>query len=72
MILVTHDIDEAVSLSDKIVVLSSRPGKIQKIINVDLPRPRDRVGSQDFLRIRKEVYNEFFAVVEPLVEDYSI
>ena len=72
MILVTHDIDEAVSLSDKIVVLSSRPGKIQKIINVDLPRPRDSVGSQDFLRIRKEVYNEFFAVVEPLVEDYSI
>lgn len=63
MILVTHDIDEAIYLSDKIVVLSSRPGTIRKVINVELPRPRDRSG-MDFMRIRKEIYKEFFKNAE--------
>lgn len=40
IIFVTHSIPEAVFLSDKIIVLSKRPAKIKKIINVDLPRPR--------------------------------
>lgn len=59
MVLVTHDIDEAVFLGDYIVVLSSRPGRIKRIINVDLPGKRDRNG-YDFLRIRKSIYDEFF------------
>lgn len=59
MILVTHDIDEAIYLGDKVVVLSSRPGRIKKIINVALPRPRDR-SNTEFIRIRKEIYKEFF------------
>lgn len=59
MILVTHDIDEAIYLGDKIIVLSSRPGTIRKIIDVKLSRPRDRSGA-DFIRIRKEIYKEFF------------
>ena len=59
VILVTHDIDEAIYLSDRIIVLSSRPGRVKKIISVDLPRPRDR-SNQEFIRIRKEIYKEFF------------
>ena len=40
IIFVTHSIPEAVFLSDKVIVLSKRPAKIEKIINIDLPRPR--------------------------------
>ena len=59
VIFVTHDIDEAVYLSDKILVLSKNPGKIKKIILNDLQFPRDR-NSEGFFRIRKQVYDCFF------------
>ncbi len=59
VIFVTHDIDEAVYLSDKILVLSKNPGKIKKIISNGLAFPRDR-NSEDFFRIRKQVYDCFF------------
>jgi sulfonate transport system ATP-binding protein len=63
MILVTHDIDEAVYLGDRIIVMSSRPGTIRKIVPVELSRPRDR-SSYDFVQIRREIYIEFFAEAE--------
>ena len=59
MILVTHDIDEAIYLGDKVVVLSSRPGTLRKVVTVDLSRNRDRTSPQ-FSIIRKEIYKEFF------------
>jgi sulfonate transport system ATP-binding protein len=59
MILVTHDIDEAIYLGDRVVVMSSRPGTIKKNVPVSLPRPRDR-SDYDFVQIRKEIYAEFF------------
>lgn len=42
VVFVTHDIDEAVYLADRIVIMSTDPGRIQKIINVDLPHPAVR------------------------------
>jgi len=59
MILVTHDIDEAIYLGDRVVVMSSRPGTLKKIIPVLLARPRDR-GNVEFALLRREIYREFF------------
>ena len=50
-ILVTHDLSEAVSLADRILILSKRPGKIQKIISIDMPKeftPMQRRGADTF------------------------
>ena len=58
MIMVTHDIDEAVQLSDRVAVLSSRPGRIKKIIPVNLPRPRNR-DSAEFAAIKASILEQF-------------
>jgi len=63
MVLVTHDIDEAVYLSEHIVMLSRRPGVIKKVTPVKIAHPRVRTGA-DFLNIRNSVYKEFFQDVE--------
>ncbi len=71
MILVTHDIDEAIYLSDRIVIMTPRPGKISEIINVDLPRPRHR-GGVEFLTMRKKIL-ELFELAQALPEpEYMI
>jgi NitT/TauT family transport system ATP-binding protein len=41
VLMVTHDLTEAISLSDRIVVMSHRPGRIKRVYDVDIPRPRD-------------------------------
>lgn len=58
IIFVTHDIDEAVVLADRIVVMTPNPGKIKTIIPVDLHGKRDRT-SHDFLQIRDKVFAAF-------------
>ena len=71
MILVTHDIDEAIYLSDRIVIMTPRPGKISKIIDVDLPRPRHR-GGVEFLALRKSIL-EFFELAQAFPQpEYNI
>jgi sulfonate transport system ATP-binding protein len=59
MLLITHDIDEAIFLSDRVVVLSDKPGVISKEIKIPMSKPRDR-SSSDFMNIRREIYAEFF------------
>jgi sulfonate transport system ATP-binding protein len=59
MILVTHDIDEAIYLGDKVIVMSKRPGKIKKMVDITESRPRDR-NDEYFSHIRKEIFLEFF------------
>ena len=54
MIMVTHDVDEAIYLSDQIVVMTPRPGHITDIVNVDLSHPRAR-SSSDFLKYHGKV-----------------
>lgn len=54
MVLVTHDIDEAIYMSDRIVIMSPRPGRVERIIEIDLPRPRER-NSAAFLRFRSDI-----------------
>ena len=58
MILVTHDIDEAIYLSDRIIIMTPRPGKISEIMNVKIPHPRHRAG-ESFLNIRREILDRF-------------
>lgn len=59
MILITHDIAEAVFLGERVVVMSSRPGKIKDIIEVDNVCHYQRTGSE-FSRTRDRIYQEFF------------
>ncbi len=54
MIMVTHDVDEAVYLSDKVVIMTPRPAKVEKIINIELARPRAR-GSYNFIQYRTKI-----------------
>jgi NitT/TauT family transport system ATP-binding protein len=58
IVFVTHDIEEAIYLADRIAIMSHQPGRIDNVIRVNLGRPRDRT-SADFLSIRDKIYDEF-------------
>jgi NitT/TauT family transport system ATP-binding protein len=59
VLLVTHDIDEAVYLGSRIVVLSASPTRVKETIHVDLPRPRDQIATKElpeFAHLRAKVF----------------
>lgn len=72
-LLVTHDVEEAIFLADRVVVLAPRPGRIKRIVPIDLPHPRDR-ASYDFHQLRAELLYELtgdgdYRAPPPRVED---
>lgn len=58
VVFVTHDIDEAVYLADKVVVMEPSPGRIEDVINIELSHPRDRT-SVEFEEVRHQVFESF-------------
>lgn len=56
-ILVTHDVEEAIFLADRVVVMEPRPGRIKQVVDIALPHPRQR-GSFDFHQLREELLHE--------------
>ncbi len=57
IVFVTHDIDEAVQLADRVVVLSARPAVVQKTVNVDIPHPRE-ISSPRYLELRDGILQQ--------------
>ena len=58
-VFITHDIEEAVYLGDRVVVLGGSPGRVHETVSIDLPRPRDQIAtrqSPEFLRHRSHLY----------------
>ncbi|MDR7318039.1 ABC transporter ATP-binding protein [Brevibacillus nitrificans] len=70
MIFVTHDIDEAIFLANRVVIMNARPGTIKRIIPIDLPTPRKK-ASRSFQELRHLVLNEFEKVDELELVDSS-
>lgn len=56
-ILVTHDVEEAIFLADRVVVMEPRPGRIKQVVDIALPHPRQR-SSFDFHQLREELLHE--------------
>jgi ABC-type nitrate/sulfonate/bicarbonate transport system ATPase subunit len=57
VVFVTHDIEEAVQLADRVVVLSDRPARIQQIVKVNIPHPRD-ISSARYLELRNGIFEQ--------------
>ena len=60
---ITHSVDEAVLLADRVVVMTERPGRVERVLKVDLPRPRGLAArkSPEFVRLADEITQEFLA-----------
>ena len=59
---ITHDVEEAIILATKVIVMSARPGRIKSIIDIDLPYPRtqDLKMTKEFLDLKNEIWGEVY------------
>ena len=57
IVFVTHDMDEAVQLADRVVIMSARPGTVQQIVAIDIPHPRD-ISSPHYLALRDGIFEQ--------------
>ncbi len=71
MVLVTHDVDEALYLSDRIVIMTPRPGRISEILSVPLARPRAR-SSPDFMALRSKILEKLHLASAVPQPEYTI
>jgi ABC-type nitrate/sulfonate/bicarbonate transport system ATPase subunit len=71
MVMVTHDVDEAISLSGRIVIMTPRPGRIVHIVDVDLGPDRNR-NNDDFIALRKLILEELHLVISQPQPEYAI
>ncbi len=59
---ITHDVDEAIILAQRVIIMSARPGRIKKIVDIDIPYPRTQATKSDprFLELKTEIWNEVY------------
>ena len=68
MVFVTHSVDEAIVLGDRILLMSPRPGRIREILDVDIPRPRDAAqarADERAIKLRAHVWDRLRRDAEP-------
>jgi ABC-type nitrate/sulfonate/bicarbonate transport system ATPase subunit len=71
MVMVTHDVDEAIALSGRIVIMTPRPGRIVNIVTVDINPARNR-NNDDFISLRKKILEELHLVISRPQPEYTI
>ena len=59
---ITHDVDEAIILAQRVIIMSARPGRIKKIVDIDIPYPRTQATktAPRFLELKTEIWNEVY------------
>ncbi|MEO5694558.1 MAG: ABC transporter ATP-binding protein [Usitatibacter sp.] len=73
-VLITHNIDEAIFLGDRVLVMTHRPGRIKEMLKIELPRPRDasiRSSDRQFLQYREHLANSLRKEVRSFVDEES-
>ena len=68
MIFVTHDLEEAIGLADKVVVMTAGPGTVKAVFDIDLPRPRGAVQDIRFEKRFLELYQQIWSALREEVE----
>jgi NitT/TauT family transport system ATP-binding protein len=70
VLFITHDVEEAIFLADRVVVMSARPGQVKEVLNVDLERPRklDMLTTDEFTRVKRRALDLIHAEAERALE----
>lgn len=69
IVFVTHDIEEAIFLADRVIIMDANPGRIKAVVKISLGKDRDRT-SEDFLCIRDKIFEIFHMKKEVMIEYY--